>query len=129
MPPGRPGQVNASSCGERRRVGKSSLVEEFLRRTETPNLFFTAAGGTAEDELTELLDAVARSTLPERGLFSEETPHRLITNKPPGSPRVRAPDIAERAGHSMDVLLRVYAKCIDGQRDMANKRTAEALSA
>ena len=58
----------------RRRVGKSSLVEEFLRRTETPYLFFTAAGGTAEDELTELLDAVARSTLPERELFSEETP-------------------------------------------------------
>ncbi|MGC4979930.1 ATP-binding protein [Streptomyces sp. DT193] len=58
----------------RRRVGKSSLVEEFLRRTEVPYLFFTAAGGTAEDELTELLDAVARSTLPERELFSEETP-------------------------------------------------------
>lgn len=60
----------------RRRVGKSSLVEEFLRRTEAPNLFFTAAGGTAEDELTELLDAVARSTLPERELFSEETPEQ-----------------------------------------------------
>jgi len=60
----------------RRRVGKSSLVEEFLRRTGTPYLFFTAAGGTAEDELTELLDAVARSTLPERELFSEETPQQ-----------------------------------------------------
>ncbi|MFI6936921.1 ATP-binding protein [Streptomyces sp. NPDC050287] len=58
----------------RRRVGKSRLVEEFLRRTETPYLFFTAAGGTAKDELTGLLDAVARSTLPERELFSEETP-------------------------------------------------------
>ncbi len=60
----------------RRRVGKSSLVEEFLRRTEVPNLFFTAAGGAAEDELAELLDAVARSTLPERALFSEETPEQ-----------------------------------------------------
>ncbi|WP_149830855.1 ATP-binding protein [Streptomyces tailanensis] len=58
----------------RRRVGKSSLVEEFLRRTETPALFFTAAGGTAEDELAELVDAVGRSTLPERGLFAEEAP-------------------------------------------------------
>lgn len=58
----------------RRRVGKSSLVEEFLRRTGAPHLFFTAAGGTAEDELTELLDTVARSTLPERELFSQETP-------------------------------------------------------
>lgn len=58
----------------RRRVGKSSLVEEFLRRTGAPHLFFTAAGGTAEDELEELLDAMARSTLPERGLFADETP-------------------------------------------------------
>ncbi len=58
----------------RRRVGKSSLVEEFLRRTGAPNLFFTAPGGTSQDELAELLDAVARSTLPQRELFSEETP-------------------------------------------------------
>ncbi|MFI9580975.1 ATP-binding protein [Streptomyces sp. NPDC052236] len=58
----------------RRRVGKSSLVEEFLRRAEAPSLFFTAAGGSAEDELTELLDSVATSTLPERELFAEEVP-------------------------------------------------------
>ncbi|MEV7519324.1 ATP-binding protein [Streptomyces sp. NPDC091371] len=58
----------------RRRVGKSSLVEEFLSRAEAPYLFFTAAGGSAEDELTELLDAVATSTLPERSLFAEEAP-------------------------------------------------------
>ncbi|MEU8648578.1 ATP-binding protein [Streptomyces sp. NPDC048737] len=58
----------------RRRVGKSSLVEEFLSRAGVPYLFFTAAGGPAEDELAELLDAVASSTLPERSLFAEEVP-------------------------------------------------------
>jgi AAA+ ATPase superfamily predicted ATPase len=58
----------------RRRVGKSTLVEEFLRQAEVPSLFFTAGGGSADDELTELLDAVATSTLPERSLFAEETP-------------------------------------------------------
>lgn len=58
----------------RRRVGKSSLVEEFLRRAEVPSLFFTAAGGSAEAELAELLDAVATSTLPQRSLFAEEAP-------------------------------------------------------
>jgi uncharacterized protein len=58
----------------RRRVGKSSLVEEFLRRAEVPSLFFTAAGGSEEDELTELLDAAATSTLPDRALFGEEAP-------------------------------------------------------
>lgn len=34
---------------------------------------------------------------------------------------VPATEVAERAGHSVDVLLRVYAKCIDGQRDTINK--------
>ncbi|MFM9449117.1 ATP-binding protein [Streptomyces acidiscabies] len=60
----------------RRRVGKSSLVEEFIRKSQAPYLFFTAAGGSAEDELGELLDSVAASTLPERGLFSEEAPQQ-----------------------------------------------------
>ncbi|GAA4225420.1 integrase [Streptosporangium album] len=40
---------------------------------------------------------------------------------------VSAPDVAERAGHSVDVLLRVYAKCLDGQKDLANKRIGDAL--
>ncbi|MEV0830848.1 hypothetical protein [Nonomuraea rubra] len=35
---------------------------------------------------------------------------------------VAAPEVAERAGHSVDVLLRVYAKCIDGQQENANRR-------
>lgn len=58
----------------RRRVGKSSLVEEFLRTADVPSVFFTAAGRSAEDELTELAEAVAESSLPERELFSEEAP-------------------------------------------------------
>jgi integrase len=40
---------------------------------------------------------------------------------------VHAPEVAERAGHSVDVLLKVYAKCIDGQREVANQRIEEAL--
>ncbi|MER7364781.1 hypothetical protein [Nonomuraea wenchangensis] len=42
---------------------------------------------------------------------------------------VSASDVAERAGHSVDVLLRVYAKCIDGQQAIANKRIGDALAA
>ncbi|ROP38632.1 tyrosine-type recombinase/integrase [Saccharothrix texasensis] len=38
---------------------------------------------------------------------------------------VPATDVAERAGHSVEVLLRVYAKCIDGQRELINKRIEE----
>ncbi|GAA4204203.1 hypothetical protein GCM10022220_14490 [Actinocatenispora rupis] len=41
---------------------------------------------------------------------------------------VPATEVAERAGHTVDVLLKVYAKCIDGQRDVINKRIEDALS-
>ncbi len=41
---------------------------------------------------------------------------------------VHAPEAAERAGHGIDVMLRVYAKCIDGQREIANRRIEDALS-
>ncbi|MET8333001.1 hypothetical protein ABZV14_02700 [Streptosporangium canum] len=41
---------------------------------------------------------------------------------------VHAPEVAERAGHGVDVLLKVYAKCIDGQHEAANKRILEALT-
>jgi integrase len=40
---------------------------------------------------------------------------------------VPATEVAERAGHTVDVLLKVYAKCIDGQRDVINKRIEDAL--
>ncbi|WP_406300318.1 ATP-binding protein [Embleya sp. NBC_00888] len=60
----------------RRRVGKSTLVEEFLRQAAVPHLFFTAGGGSAEDELAELLDSMNQSTLPDHSLFAEEAPSR-----------------------------------------------------
>ena len=34
--------------------------------------------------------------------------------------------VAEWAGHTVDVLLRVYAKCIAGQQDEAKRRIEEA---
>jgi integrase len=40
---------------------------------------------------------------------------------------VPAPEVAERAGHSVDVLLKVYAKCIDGQEALVNARIEQAL--
>jgi integrase len=40
---------------------------------------------------------------------------------------VPAPQVAERAGHSVEVLLRVYAKCLDGGEKAANMRIDAAL--
>jgi hypothetical protein len=35
--------------------------------------------------------------------------------------------VAEWAGHSLDVLLRIYAKCLIGQDALAKRRISEAL--
>lgn len=42
---------------------------------------------------------------------------------------VPAPQVAAWAGHSVDVLLRVYAKCIAGQDAAVRRRVEEALRA
>jgi hypothetical protein len=43
----------------------------------------------------------------------------------PGCPGARG---AQRAGHSVDVLLKVYAKCIEGDRFMINKVAEDAFA-
>ena len=40
---------------------------------------------------------------------------------------VPATEVADRAGHSVEVLLRVYAGCIDGGETVANQRIDDAL--
>lgn len=40
---------------------------------------------------------------------------------------VPAPQVAEWAGHSVHVLMKVYAKCLDGQDDAARRRIGSAL--
>ena len=35
--------------------------------------------------------------------------------------------VAEWAGHGVDVLLRIYAKCVVGQDELAKRRIGEAL--
>ncbi|MEO3820149.1 hypothetical protein [Plantactinospora sp. B24E8] len=39
-----------------------------------------------------------------------------------------APEVADRTGHSVDVLLKVYAKCLDGDRSRMNERVERALA-
>lgn len=41
---------------------------------------------------------------------------------------VPATTVARRAGHSVEVLLRVYANCIDGDEEIANQRITTALA-
>ena len=37
------------------------------------------------------------------------------------------PQVADWAGHSVDVLLRAYAKCISGHQEEAKRRIEEAI--
>lgn len=48
----------------RRRVGKSRLVEEFVKRANVPHLFYAATGRSVEDELRLFAQEVAGSDLP-----------------------------------------------------------------
>lgn len=48
----------------RRRVGKSRLVEELIRRSGCPSVYFTAVQGPGAEELRRFLEAIARSDVP-----------------------------------------------------------------
>jgi integrase len=41
---------------------------------------------------------------------------------------IPAPEVARRAGHSVAVLLRVYAGCLDGHEQLWNSRLDQALN-
>lgn len=58
----------------RRRIGKSALTEEFVDRAGAPHVFYTAAGGAADDELAQFLADVAQSSLPAGESLAEATP-------------------------------------------------------
>jgi hypothetical protein len=58
----------------------------------------------------------------------------LTARRPFGQPAARghvapAAAIARRAGHGVAVLLKIYAHCIEGQADAANRRITDALGA
>lgn len=55
----------------RRRVGKSRLIEEFIRASQVPAVFFTASRQGSARELQLFADEVGRSTLPGAALFSD----------------------------------------------------------
>jgi AAA+ ATPase superfamily predicted ATPase len=60
---GRPGR--ALLLRGRRRVGKSRLVEEFIDRRAVPHVFFTALGGSREEDILRFASELTASTLPE----------------------------------------------------------------
>lgn len=53
----------------RRRVGKSRLIEEFVRRLDAPSVYFTASNLSASQELRNFTQAVLASDLPDADSF------------------------------------------------------------
>jgi uncharacterized protein len=66
---GRPGR--AVLIRGRRRVGKSRLVEEFIERSRLPHVFFTAVGGSRDEDLRGFTTEIARSELPDAERFAD----------------------------------------------------------
>jgi uncharacterized protein len=62
------GEGRFVSMRGRRRVGKSRLVEEFIRREGVPHVFFTASRQSSERELALFAEEVAGSDLPAAGV-------------------------------------------------------------
>ena len=57
-------------------------------------------------------------------MMTREDPAERAVARTAGVP---PPRVAERAGHSVEVLLRVYAKCLDDGEHIANTRIDAAL--
>ena len=62
------GEGRFVSMRGRRRVGKSRLVEEFIRCEGVPHVFFTASRQSSERELALFAEEVAGSDLPAAGV-------------------------------------------------------------
>jgi integrase len=112
------------------------LRAHIKRNGTTPDgrIFQTARGGILQDSAygevwTEarkqaLTAAQCRSPLGRRPYDLRHAAVSLWLNS-----GVPATEVARRAGHGVAVLLKIYAHCIDGQADAANKRITDALGA
>lgn len=62
--------------------------------------------------------------LPARGHTLRPTPRRGVHVAQRGVP---ATNVAEWAGHSVEILLKIYAKCLDGGTEVLRQRVQQAL--
>ncbi len=103
----------------RRRIGKSALVEEFVKRSAVPYVFHTAEIGFGDDPLAEFARDVAVSSLPDAELFAEARPgnwaaafRQLAGIVPGGRPSVvvldEVPYLMDGAGAFESVLQRAW---------------------
>jgi integrase len=127
------------AAGEMRSVPIPPALVALLRAhlktygtTPDGRLFRTARGGALQDSAYSAVWQAARaaaltpaqhaSPLARRPYDLRHAAVSLWLNA-----GVPATEVARRAGHSVAVLLKVYAHCIDGQAGTVNKRITDAL--
>jgi integrase len=95
-------------------------------------LFRTATGGQYTQKAYIGVWAAARAFALPPNLAASPLGHRPYDLRHGGvtlwlNSGVPIPEVARRAGHSPDVLLKIYAGCIDNEADTANGKIAAAL--
>jgi integrase len=100
--------------------------------TPDVRIFQTSRGGIIQDSAytavwaearqQALTEAQCRSPLGRRPYDLRHAAVSLWLNS-----GVPATEVARRAGHGVAVLLKIYAHCIDGQAEAANRRITDAL--
>ena len=111
------------------------MLRAHLKRYGTApdgRIFQTARGGLIQDSAYSAVWAEARTAALTPAQQASPLAGRPYDLRHAGvslalNVGVPATEVARRAGHSVVVLLKIYAHCIDGQADAANKRIADAL--
>jgi hypothetical protein len=113
----------------RKLMNRDHRVRALLRRLDVVNESLDRAKEVEDFQavgmrLRELLLTLA---LAYQSLFNRPTLLTHFRRQQISKRGVVPAQVAEWAGHSVAVLLRVYAKCIDGQDQIAKRRIEDAL--
>jgi site-specific recombinase XerD len=113
----------------------AQMLRAHLKRYATApdgRIFRTARGGLIQDSAYSAVWQEARAAALTPSQHASPLARRPYDLRHAGvslalNAGVPATEVARRAGHSVAVLLKIYAHCIDGQAGAANKRIADAL--
>ena len=113
------------------------LLRAHIKRygtTPDGRVFQTGRGGIIQDSAYGAVWADARKSALTEAQFQSPLGRRPYDLRHAAvslwlNSGVPATEIARRAGHGVAVLLKIYAHCIDGQADAANRRITDALGA
>jgi integrase len=112
------------------------LLRAHIRRygtTPDGRVFQTTRGGIIQDSAYGAVWAEARKQALTEAQFQSPLGRRPYDLRHAAvslwlNSGVPATEVARRAGHGVAVLLKIYAHCIDGQADAANRRITDALT-